>query len=79
MNIKIIECIPAPIKLFSSINSPILSILPGTVSNDEQQILVYCGNNTALQLITIQLEGKKPTNVESFINGYPNFINSTLH
>lgn len=47
---------------------------PGQVEND----LVGCGNNTALRLLRVQLEGKNPTEISAFLNGYPNFTNSSL-
>lgn len=39
---------------------------------------VLCGDNTALQLVTIQLEGGRPLNIRTFLNGNPVFIGSKL-
>ena len=38
---------------------------------------VICGNS-AIVIETIQIEGKKPTDSISFLNGYPDFIGSNL-
>lgn len=38
---------------------------------------VVCGNS-AIVIETIQIEGKKPTDSISFLNGYPDFIGSNL-
>ncbi len=40
--------------------------------------VVACGENTCLQINTLQLEGKKETKILDFLNGYPNFISSLL-
>ncbi len=40
--------------------------------------LVGCGNSSALKLLTVQLEGKNPTDIRAFLNGYPNFKSSQL-
>lgn len=56
--LKILEC---------RVSSPsTIAAEPGTV----QDSLVHCGNASALQLITVQLEGKKPLPIEDFLNGY---------
>lgn len=38
---------------------------------------VVCGQG-AIQINTLQLEGKKPTDSKAFLNGYPDFIGSNL-
>ena len=43
----------------------------------EDQIIVKCGQN-ALFLKKVQLEGRKPTQIQDFIRGHQNFINSVL-
>jgi methionyl-tRNA formyltransferase len=48
---------------------------PGTVLAGGK---VVCGNNTVLQLKFVQLEGKTQTDINSFLNGYPQFIGSGL-
>ena len=42
---------------------------PGTVQDN----IVYCGNNSALELHTVQLEGKSPQDIATFLNGYQQF------
>jgi methionyl-tRNA formyltransferase len=37
---------------------------------DANRLLVGCGNNTSLELVEIQLEGKKRTNAADFLRGY---------
>lgn len=57
--LKIINCKPATDT----------SLSPGQVS----QNIIGCGNNSSLELITVQLEGKSPTPIKDFLNGYPTF------
>ena len=40
--------------------------------------IVVCGQNTYLQIKTLQLEGKNETDINSFLNGYQNFVGSKL-
>ncbi|HMR55536.1 MAG TPA: methionyl-tRNA formyltransferase [Candidatus Doudnabacteria bacterium] len=49
--------------------------LPCGMTQDD---LVACGNDSALKLIYIQLEGKKTVDIKDFLNGYPEFSNSSL-
>jgi methionyl-tRNA formyltransferase len=42
----------------------------GDLSLDGERLLVGCGANTALELVEIQLEGKKRTSAADFIRGY---------
>ncbi|MDE2311780.1 MAG: methionyl-tRNA formyltransferase [Patescibacteria group bacterium] len=39
---------------------------------------VVCGHNTALQIKSLQPEGKSEMDISSFLNGYQGFIGSTL-
>ncbi len=64
--IKILECTPSK-QTFSS--------QPGSIENN----LISCGNNTSLEIKTIQIEGKNPVDIQTFINGYPEFKNSTFN
>ena len=43
---------------------------PGTLVPQKRRLLVACGNNTALELIEIQLEGKRRMSAREFINGH---------
>jgi methionyl-tRNA formyltransferase len=43
---------------------------PGELCVEGDQLLVSCGNGTALQPLKLQPEGKKPMNAREFINGY---------
>ena len=43
---------------------------PATLHLDGDQLLVGCGNGTALELLTVQPEGKKRMNARDFVNGY---------
>jgi methionyl-tRNA formyltransferase len=49
----------------------------GTVFEKEEQIFVQA-NPGALQILEIQLEGKKPVAITDFLRGYKNFIGSKL-
>lgn len=64
--LKIIECAPS---------DESISLSPGTTQND----LVSCGNNSTLKLLTVQLEGKNPTSIKGFLNGHPEFSNTSLN
>ncbi len=48
---------------------------PGTIISIDGQVAVAT-DKCYLILKTVQLEGKKETDVKSFVNGYPDFINS---
>jgi methionyl-tRNA formyltransferase len=51
--------------------SPIQKSLPPAELQIESDLLIVgCGNNTALELLELQLEGKKRTSARDFINGY---------
>jgi methionyl-tRNA formyltransferase len=43
---------------------------PGAMSIDAARLLVACANNTALELIEVQMEGKRRMTAQEFINGY---------
>ncbi len=40
---------------------------------------VLCGQNTFLQINSLQLEGKKETKIADFLNGYSDFVGSKLN
>ena len=63
--LKILDCSPA-------VQPPNLS--QGQAQNE----LIGCGHNTALQLKTVQLEGKIPVSIKDFLNGYPEFATAQL-
>lgn len=50
----------------------ILKCVP-TLETEIPPIKIPCGNNTFLRISELQLEGKKPTTDQEFLNGYPNF------
>jgi methionyl-tRNA formyltransferase len=43
---------------------------PGTVFADDQRMLVVCAQRTWLELIEVQLEGKKRTSAADFLHGH---------
>jgi methionyl-tRNA formyltransferase len=45
-------------------------LTPGAMSIDAARLLVACANNTALELIEVQMEGKRRMTAQEFINGY---------
>ncbi len=49
----------------------------GTIFKANNDILIKCGSG-ALKIKNLQLEGKKPMNIKTFLNGYSRFIGSTL-
>lgn len=42
---------------------------PATLHPDKRRLLVACGGNTSLELLEVQLEGKKRISVADFLNG----------
>lgn len=45
-------------------------LTPGALCVDAARLLVGCANNTALELIEVQIEGKRRMTAQEFINGY---------
>jgi methionyl-tRNA formyltransferase len=43
---------------------------PGTLHSDKRTLFAGCGENTALELLELQIGGKKRTSAEAFLNGY---------
>jgi len=52
--------------------------LPGTLVPQKRRLLVACGNNSALELIEIQIEGRKRMPAQAFLNGHQLQQNETL-
>lgn len=50
-------------------------VIPGTVLEDG---IVVCGENSGLQIKTLQLSGKRETELKDFLNGNQSFIGSIL-
>lgn len=46
------------------------SLVPADLSIDRNRLFVGCGHNTALELLELQLEGKKRTTARDFLHGY---------
>ena len=46
------------------------SLTPGQLSVRRDCLFVGCGHGTSLELLELQLEGKKRTNAADFVNGY---------
>lgn len=69
--LKIIDCVRFDPSTSLGIKSDLFGqVLEGGV--------VTCGDSTFLQIKTLQLEGKKETDVLSFLNGYGEFVGSKL-
>jgi methionyl-tRNA formyltransferase len=43
---------------------------PGELAIDDDRLIVGCGDNTALELVTVQTEGKKRMTARDYIHGY---------
>jgi methionyl-tRNA formyltransferase len=43
--------------------------IPGSLSVRNRALLIYCGNNSALELLEVQLEGRKRIPADAFRNG----------
>jgi len=46
------------------------ALLPGELHADSDRLLVGCGHKTSLELLEIQLEGKKRSSAADFVRGY---------
>lgn len=75
--VKIIECRPASELGGGSVPSldSLLTSPPGTMLSGGR---VVCGENTYLQILTLQLGGRQAVDIKSFTNGYKDFIGSRL-
>lgn len=51
---------------------------PGTLIPRGRQLFAACGNSTALEILEVQLAGKKPMSAGAFLNGYPLRANEKL-
>ena len=49
---------------------PTAHLRPGEIGVDRARLLVGCGHNTNLELLEVQLEGKRRMSAREFINGY---------
>jgi methionyl-tRNA formyltransferase len=49
---------------------PASGLTPGVLKAENRRVLVGCGENTALELLEIQLAGKKRMTAEALLNGY---------
>jgi methionyl-tRNA formyltransferase len=45
-------------------------VSPGTLRSDNRRLIVGCGENSVLELLEVQLSGKKRISAQAFINGY---------
>jgi methionyl-tRNA formyltransferase len=45
-------------------------LMPGAIAVEEGRFVVGCGQNTALDLIEVQLDGKRRMAAQEFVNGY---------
>jgi methionyl-tRNA formyltransferase len=44
--------------------------IPGALYRDKRRLFAACGGNTSLELLEVQLEGKKRMSAADFLNGY---------
>jgi methionyl-tRNA formyltransferase len=51
---------------------------PGRVWDEKRRLFAGCGEGTALELLEVQLAGKKRMSAEAFLNGYPLAENEML-
>jgi len=54
------------------------NLSPGELKVEGERLLVGCGKNTALELITVQPEGKKRMSARDFVNGHQPKAKETL-
>ncbi len=55
LNARVADALPAP---------------PGTLHSHKRMLLAACGENSALELLEVQIGGKKRVSAEAFLNGY---------
>lgn len=72
--LKILNCLPASPSPTEERVGVRLSA-PGTVLPDGR---VACGDGTILELVTVQLEGKKPVDIKTFLSGNKEFVGTSL-
>lgn len=65
--IKILDCAPSPVHEAGQVAGTVL-----------EGGYVACGDSTKLQIRSLQLEGKTQTDIQSFLNGYGQFLGSKL-
>ena len=58
--------------------APPASFLPGQICIEGQRLLVGCTQNTWLELIEVQLEGKKRLAAAEFLRGNPLAVGTRL-
>lgn len=59
------------LKIYSSVISDIKgNNKPGAVFSDKGRLTVCCGDNKCVDLLSVQLEGKKRMDAAAFLNGY---------
>lgn len=68
--LKIIEALPVPIERKNHAIGQVISV--------KNRITVLTGDG-GLQLLKVQLQGKRVTPIDDFVRGRPTFINSNLH
>jgi methionyl-tRNA formyltransferase len=51
---------------------------PGELRSERDLVLAGCGEHTALELLEVQVEGKKRTPARDFVNGYRPFAGERL-
>jgi len=66
------------LKILKAQVAPALKSAPGTMIFQDKKILVSCGNNSCLEILELQEEGKNPIDAQSFIAGHPNFDRAKL-
>ena len=54
----------------AAVSAAIPAPLPGTLAPDEERILVSCGRETWIELLEVQLPGKRPIDARDFARGY---------
>ncbi len=54
------------------------AVPPAELRTDSNRLLVGCAHNTSLELLELQLEGKKRTLAKDFLHGYPPTVGEKL-
>ena len=66
------------LKIHSGVLAGETAAAPGTVIENKKRLVVACGNGTAYEITSLQLEGKKRMDSASFLLGHPIAIGERL-
>ena len=57
------------VKIHKTVHTTITSDKPGTIVDNNNRLIVCCGDGKCLEILELQLDGKKRMDVKSFLQG----------